>query len=197
MRRLGMTVTLLAIGAVGLANATEYPNRLPHGSAVDGVTRIKRTDIEATQPAFVLERVDLAQQSERPRAEAPPPPPIDDPAPAPGAEATPPSDDDVVTLREAVPGATEKVLPEARAVEDPPLPEKVKPSADIGDVTIRREGPNVIEEYRRSGQVYMVVVTPDQGPKYTYLDTDADGRLEGDPREGRARPVYYTLYEWE
>ena len=199
MRRLELSLILLAIGAVGLANATEYPNRLPHGSAVDDVAPIKRTDIETSQPVFVVERVDLAQQSDRPRAEAPPPPPIDDPAPAPASDDTtaPPDDSDVVTLREAVPEATEKVLPEARAVEDPPLPEKVKPTADVGDVTIRRDGANVIEEYRRNGTVYMVVVQPDKGPKYTYLDTDADGRLEGDPREGRARPVYYTLYDWE
>jgi hypothetical protein len=201
MRRLDLMLMLLAIAAPGLANATEYPNRLPHGSAVDAVPRIKRTDIETSPPVFALERADLAQQSDTPRTEAPPPPPLDDPAPAePFDDSTPPDGDgdgDVVTLREAVPDATEKVLPEARAVEDPPLPEKVKPTAPDADVSIRREGPNVIEEYRRSGQVYMVVVTPDKGPKYTYLDTDADGRLEGDPREGRARPVYYTLYQWE
>ena len=29
------------------------------------------------------------------------------------------------------------------------------------------------------------------------ITANADGRLEGDPREGRARPVYYTLYQWE
>ena len=165
MRRLVPTLTLVALGVLGLANATG-------ASAQSGTAR-----------------------------EAPPPPAIDEPAAAPAPEdasaPADPADGDVVTLREAVPEATEKVLPEARAVEDPPLPEKVKPSADVGDVTIRRDGSNVIEEYRRSGQVYMVVVTPDRGPKYTYLDTDADGRLEGDPREGRARPVYYTLYEWE
>lgn len=135
------------------------------------------------------------------RADAPPPPPIDE-TPATASEeelaGEAAGDSDTVTLREAVPGATEKVLPEARAVEDPPLPEKVRPSTDpAGDVTIRREGDNVIEEYRRSGSVYMVVVTPENGARYTYLDTDGDGRLEGDPREGRARPVYYTLYEWE
>jgi len=198
MRRLDLLM-LLAIATPGLANATEYPNRLPHGSAVDQPPPIKRTDIEASQPVFVVERADLAQQTDTPRSDAPPPPPLDDPAPAePFDDSTPPAGDgDVVTLREAVPDATEKVLPEARAVEDPPLPEKVKPAAADADVSIRREGPNVIEEYRRSGQVYMVVVTPDKGPKYTYLDTDADGRLEGDPREGRARPVYYTLYQWE
>jgi hypothetical protein len=145
----------------------------------------------------------VAQQ----RADAPPPPPLDEtPATATEEELeaaageAPPAGDasQTVTLQEAVPEATEKVLPEARAVEDPPLPEKVRPSETInGEVTIRREGDNVIEEYRRSGSVYMVVVTPENGARYTYLDTDGDGRLEGDPREGRARPVYYTLYEWE
>ncbi len=144
----------------------------------------------------------LAQRSTATPAEVPPPPPLDE-APArrseDGFETS--SDrgdtDDTVTLREAVPEATEKVLPEARAVEDPPLPEKVKPTEPVGDVTIRREGDNVIEEYRRNGSVYMVVVTPENGVRYTYLDTDGDGRLEGDPKEGRTRPVYYTLYEWE
>ena len=141
------------------------------------------------------------------RADAPPPPPIDETPStateeeldaAAGATDAAGAGSDTVTLQEAVPEATEEVLPEARAVEDPPLPEKVRPSETInGEVTIRREGDNVIEEYRRSGSVYMVVVTPENGARYTYLDTDGDGRLEGDPREGRARPVYYTLYEWE
>ena len=205
MRRLEFAMLAVAIGAVGLANAAEYPNRLPHGSAVDDVVRIKRTDIEAIQPVFVLDRADLAQRSSAPPADAPPPPPIDETPTATeedlrdaAGDADADADADIVTLREAVPEATEKVLPEARAVEDPPLPEKVRPSeAPIGDVTIRREGPNLVEEYRREGTLYMVVVTPENGVRYSYLDTDGDGRLEGDPSEGRARPVYYTLYEWE
>lgn len=133
--------------------------------------------------------------------EPPPPPPIDEtPATATEEELAGEADGDTVTLDEAVPPAErgEKVLPEQRAVEDPPLPEKVQPSESLaGDVTVRREGPNVIEEYRREGAIYMVVVTPENGVRYTYLDTDGDGRLEGDPEEGRTRPVYYTLYEWE
>jgi hypothetical protein len=159
--------------------------------------------IDVSIATVLLASAAVAQQ----RADAPPPPPIDEtPATATEEELdaaageAPAATDasQTVTLQEAVPEATEKVLPEARAVEDPPLPEKVKPSESIaGEVTIRREGDNVIEEYRRSGAVYMVVVTPGKGPRYTYLDTDGDGRLEGDPREGRARPVYYTLYEWE
>ena len=134
-------------------------------------------------------------------SEPPPPPPLDEtPATATEEELAGEADGDTVTLDEAVPPGErgEKVLPEQRAVEDPPLPEKVRPSESLaGDVTVRREGPNVIEEYRREGAIYMVVVTPENGVRYTYLDTDGDGRLEGDPQEGRTRPVYYTLYEWE
>lgn len=203
MRRLECALLTVAIGVVDLANATEYPNRLPHGTVIDRVAP-KRTHVDIDdQPAFVLDRGNLAQRSSSPPADPPPPPPIDETPTATDAELREPeredaSDGDVVTLREAVPEATEKVLPEARAVEDPPLPEKVRPSEELaGDVTIRREGPNLIEEYRRDGTLYMVVVTPENGVRYSYLDTDGDGRLEGDPREGRARPVYYTLYQWE
>ena len=205
MRRLVCTI-LLAAGLLGVASATEYPNRLPHGTVIDRVEpRRARVDV-SDAPVFVVERTDLAQGTAPARADAPPPPPIDqtpstateEELEAAAGEAGETDASQTVTLQEAVPEATEKVLPEARAVEDPPLPEKVRPSETIsGEVTIRREGDNVIEEYRRSGSVYMVVVTPENGARYTYLDTDGDGRLEGDPREGRARPVYYTLYEWE
>ena len=207
MRRLECALLTVAIGVVGLANATEYPNRLPHGTVIDRVAP-KRTHVDLDeQPVFVIDRPYLAQRTGSAPADAPPPPPIDETPTATEAELREPegegegesaSDGDVVTLREAVPEATEKVLPEARAVEDPPLPEKVRPSEQLaGDVTIRREGPNLIEEYRREGTLYMVVVTPENGVRYSYLDTDGDGRLEGDPSEGRARPVYYTLYQWE
>jgi hypothetical protein len=54
-----------------------------------------------------------------------------------------------------------------------------------------------VEEYRRDGRVYMVVFTPTTGLRYTYMDTDGDGRLEGDPRDGTVQPVYYTIYEWD
>ena len=122
-----------------------------------------------------------AQTAPAPPATAPPPPGID-------AEGT----------------AAVEVAPAEAAATDPadikenPLPEKVRPSDELApNVTIRTEGDVTIEEYRRSGQVYMVVVTPQKGPRYTYLDTDGDGRLEGDPKEGPVQPVYYTLYEWE
>jgi hypothetical protein len=106
---------------------------------------------------------------------------------------------DAVTLRDAVPDADEKVVPSQRAADaDAPLPAKVRPADEAApNVTIRQDENVTIEEYRREGQVYMVRVTPKNGPAYEYLDTDGDGRLEGDPKEGPMQPVYYTVYEWQ
>jgi hypothetical protein len=42
----------------------------------------------------------------------------------------------------------------------------------------------------------MVVFTPTNGIRYSFIDTNGDGRLEGDPGEGGIQPVYYTIYEW-
>ena len=81
---------------------------------------------------------------------------------------------------------------------DVPIPDKIpSPDEEAPAVTIRNEGGTVIEEYRQSGKLTMVRVTPENGITYTYLDTDGDGRLEGDPKDGPVSPVYYTLYEWE
>jgi len=81
---------------------------------------------------------------------------------------------------------------------DVPIPDKIPaPDEEPPAVTIRRDGDMVIEEYRQGSQLTMVRVTSGNGLTYTYLDTDGDGRLEGDPKDGPVSPVYYTLYEWE
>lgn len=145
----------------------------------------------------------LAQDPAQP-AEPPPPPTLDEAGPVDAAAAE-------AAAAGASDGPGEKVLPRERPPEvDPakeqkpitsgePLPEKVRPSDESAPaVTIRTEGEVTIEEYRRGGQIYMVVVTPESGVRYTYLDTDGDGRLEGDPGSlENVAPVYYTLYEWE
>ena len=124
----------------------------------------------------------LAQEESSTRVAPPPPPGID-------AAGTPAEPDET---------ATEEVALEPAEIRENPLPEKVQPSDElVPQVTIRTEGDLTIEEYRRNGQIYMVVVVPKKGPRYTYLDTDGNGRLEGDPNDGPVQPVYYTLYEWE
>ncbi len=130
-----------------------------------------------------------------------------------GAATPPPfADEAPVTLDEAGEAADEKVLPRERQGADAgdavplpapieseqPLPRKVRPPDEPPpEVTIRAAGDYVVEEYRRHGRVWMVRYVPKDGVPYTFIDSDGDGRLEGDPREGRIQPVYFTVYEWE
>ncbi|HET7843594.1 MAG TPA: DUF2782 domain-containing protein, partial [Xanthomonadales bacterium] len=155
----------------------------------------------------ILSPLAFAQTGAPAPAEPPPPPGIDDAGPASTeTEAAPAAtgDGETVTLKDAVPDAGEKVLPGERTAEttapdaNAPLPAKVRPADDVApNVTIRQDDNVTIEEYRREGAIYMVRVTPKNGPAYEYLDTDGDGRLEGDPKEGPMQPVYYTVYEWQ
>ncbi len=189
---------LFALALPASVAAAQEPVRLPDGTAatqwIQPTGRIRRVDIDASGALVVL-----AQQDVPAPADVPPPPGLDESRAG-----------ETVTLEDAGEGAGEKVLPrEGGTRTEPdipppiesgqPLPEKVRPSEELApSVTIRTEGGVTIEEYRRAGQIVMIVVNPEAGVRYTYLDTDGDGRLEGDPGiEGPVRPVYYTLYEWE
>lgn len=63
-------------------------------------------------------------------------------------------------------------------------------------VTVRQEGDDTIEEYRTGGKLSMIRISRKGGVPHEYLDTDGDGKLEGNPKEGPVAPVYYKLYEW-
>ncbi|HWU52434.1 MAG TPA: DUF2782 domain-containing protein [Tahibacter sp.] len=95
-----------------------------------------------------------------------PPPGMNDP----GVKAVPPGDLD-------------KAKADARAADKP-------------DVSVRKQGDDTIEEYRNSGRVTMIRITGKGGITKTYIDTDGDGRLEPNPKDGPVAPVYYKLYEW-
>jgi hypothetical protein len=93
--------------------------------------------------------------------------------------------------------------PEA-ASEDPaappPLPPKLAGEQVEPSVVIRKEEDQLIEEYSINGQIYMVKVTPENGPPYYYLDEDGDGQLElqpGDEALNPVRPVYWKVKEWK
>ncbi len=86
---------------------------------------------------------------------------------------------------------------DAPSPNDPALPDKAQPPDEPPPtVSIRNVKGAVIEEYRQGNRLYMIRVVPERGIAYTYLDTDGDGRLEYDGKDGPVRPVYYTLYEW-
>lgn len=82
----------------------------------------------------------------------------------------------------------------------PPLPPKVQDEQIEPTVTIREEEDRRVEEYSLNGRVYMVKVTPENGPPYYYVDTDGDGSLELDERSRAlhpVQPVQWKIAEWK
>ncbi|HEY8327287.1 MAG TPA: DUF2782 domain-containing protein [Rhodanobacter sp.] len=63
------------------------------------------------------------------------------------------------------------------------------------EVRIRQEGDNSIQEYSRSGRVYMVVITPKSGIAQTYM-VDPQGRLVDEHGMKPVGPVMYKVLEW-
>ncbi|MEO8673119.1 MAG: DUF2782 domain-containing protein [Tahibacter sp.] len=106
-------------------------------------------------------------------ASAPPPPAMD----APGVTTAP-----EVPVESSVPTAPSTAI----APNGKPAPE----------VSVKKSGDDTIEEYRQGGKLTMIRITRKGGVPQTYIDTDGDGKLEGNPKEGPVAPVYYTLYNW-
>jgi len=81
----------------------------------------------------------------------------------------------------------------------PPIPPKVPNEELSPSVVITEKQGERIEEYSREGRVYMVKITPIQGPSYWYLDENGDGQLELQPTDkghGPVRPAYWKIKEW-
>ncbi|HHW4678930.1 MAG TPA: DUF2782 domain-containing protein [Xylella sp.] len=51
-----------------------------------------------------------------------------------------------------------------------------------------------IDEFRVSGQLRMVKVTPKHAPPYYLYDRNGDGHLKGD--RNVVSPVYWKIYSW-
>jgi hypothetical protein len=67
--------------------------------------------------------------------------------------------------------------------------------ASLPQVSVRQEGDNSIQEYRRNGQVYMVVITPRTGLAQTYM-VDPQGRLVDEHGQKPVGPAMYKVLEW-
>jgi Protein of unknown function (DUF2782) len=134
--------------------------------------------------ALLLTCASLSAFAAEPRDKAPPPGMTDAPPPAlddPGVKTAPiAAEPDKATAASANAGNTN-------------ADSMVPPPPDVG---IRKQGDDTIEEYRSSGKVSMIRITGKSGITQTYIDSDGDGRLEGNPKDGPIAPVYYKLYEW-
>lgn len=150
--------------------------------------------------AFVALPVCAQSTSSQPPkfAPVPPPPGLNDP----GTKAVAPPD-------KPAPASTSGSSPaevSATPLPGKPIPLPVMPgdkgasqAADRGspadDVTVHTEGDTVYQEYRRSGHVYMVVVTQKNGLSYTYM-VDSNGVMRGTEGAPPVRPVMYKVLEW-
>ena len=65
----------------------------------------------------------------------------------------------------------------------------------LPEIKVRQDGDNTVQEYSRSGRVYMVVVTPKSGISQTYM-VDPQGRLVDEHGVKPVRPVMYKVLEW-
>ena len=89
-----------------------------------------------------------------------------------------------------------------KALDAPPLPPDVQKAAEATElpvVTVRQNGNERIEEYRKKGVLYFVRVVPPEGPPRYYVDNPSN--LPPDIRQlsapsGTVQPVYYKLLDW-
>ncbi len=121
-----------------------------------------------------------------PSGSVPPPPGINDPgvqpvAPAPSRSAPAPAPAQTSTKSRRLPSMQDH----SGAGKHMTLPQ----------VSVHREGQNEVQEYRRSGMVYMVVVTPRGGIPQTYI-VDPDGTRHLQPGQPPVQPVMYKVLEW-
>ena len=76
-----------------------------------------------------------------------------------------------LNLRAAQPEAPSKGEP------PPPPPMQADDAFDEPQVTITRQTEQTIEEYRVGGRLYMIKVTPKNGPPYYLVDDLGDGKF--------------------
>ncbi|MGN6280781.1 DUF2782 domain-containing protein [Frateuria sp.] len=130
-------------------------------------------------PAFLA--APAFAQSTPPPVNVPPPPGMNDPGVKPSAPA---------------PGQQQAATP-ARSGTSllPRKPEPIRSGEPMPEVSVHQQGENVVQEYRRNGQLYMVVVTPPNGIAQTYM-VDPSGRLVDEHGQKPTRPVMYKILEW-
>ncbi len=127
----------------------------------------------------------------KPSTNAPPPPGMNDP----GVEAVAPA-------RTAAQQATKTPTNGPLDLKPQTLPSMKdgdtrlgRPDPSVPEITVHKQGDNTVQEYRRSGRVYMVVVTPKNGITQTYM-VDPQGRLVDEHGQKPVRPVMYKVLEW-
>lgn len=90
-----------------------------------------------------------------------------------------------------------------KPLESPGLPPDVQKAAEATElpvVTVRQNGNERVEEYRKRGVLYFVRVVPQEGPPRYYVDRVNNVPQDLSPIAGPSgviQPVYFKLLEWK
>lgn len=94
--------------------------------------------------------------------------------------------------------------PTTKTPEQSTLPPEVQAAANVAElpvVTVRQNGNETVEEYRKKGKLLFVRVLEKEGPTKFYVDNPSVippnlmQQLSGP--SGNVQPVYYKLAEWK
>jgi len=87
--------------------------------------------------------------------------------------------------------------------ESPGLPPEVQAAAEATElpvITVRQQGNETVEEYRKRGKLVFVRVRSENGPTKFYVDNPGDipkdVMQQMSAPSGVVQPVYYKLFEW-
>jgi len=153
-----------------------------------------------------------AQDRSKPADTVPPvqaPPALDDPGtvrlPTPQAEAATAVENTTGIAAPAGANEPDTTAPEDRPpVDTHPLPPEIQAAAEASElpvITVRAQGAETVEEYRKRGKLYFVRVLSSSGPPKFYVDSPQAvppsimQQLSGP--SGVAQPVYYKLVDWK
>ncbi len=98
-----------------------------------------------------------------------------------------------------LPAAAQNSKSAAQPIPEPPPPPPgfELDSAAEPQVTIRKRGEDTIEEYRISGKLYMMKVTPPGGRPYYLIDERGDGKFaRQESRDSGTRPPMWVIHSW-
>jgi hypothetical protein len=132
-----------------------------------------------------------------------PPPDIDDKDPVTNVP-TPQAVAKEVVNQSTATDATNSDAATRAAANSPGLPPEVQAAAEASElpvITVRQDGGDTIEEYRKKGKLYFVRVMSTNGPTKLYVDNPNDiphdvmQQLSGP--SGVVQPVYYKLLDWK
>lgn len=89
--------------------------------------------------------------------------------------------------------------PNAQPIPEPPPPPpgfELDPALEP-QVTIRKRGEDTVEEYRISGKLYMIKVTPPGGRPYFLIDERGDGKFSRqESHDTGLRPPMWIIHQF-